>query len=71
MVARRSDIRMINLQVEYSIDLKLDIQSTMTNVVDVAVDTQQGIHFFYICSIFRVVGVFLCQVVLMPDVKLY
>ena len=42
VIARRSDIRMINLEVPYSVDLKLDIETRLTNVVDVAVDTIAG-----------------------------
>ena len=42
VVARRTDIRVISLDVPYSADVKLPIDTFMTNVVDVAVDPLTG-----------------------------
>nr|CAB3263504.1 low-density lipoprotein receptor-related protein 4 [Phallusia mammillata] len=41
-IARRTDIRVISLDVAYSADMKLPIDAYMTNVADVDVDPQEG-----------------------------
>uniref|UniRef100_H2Z4K7 EGF-like domain-containing protein n=1 Tax=Ciona savignyi TaxID=51511 RepID=H2Z4K7_CIOSA len=41
-IARRTDIRVISLDVQYSADVKLPIRSFLANVVDVAVDPRDG-----------------------------
>nr|XP_018667004.1 low-density lipoprotein receptor-related protein 4 isoform X1 [Ciona intestinalis] len=41
-IARRTDIRVISLDVQYSADVKLPIKSYLANVVDVAVEPRDG-----------------------------
>ncbi|XP_076800304.1 low-density lipoprotein receptor-related protein 4-like isoform X2 [Clavelina lepadiformis] len=45
-IARRSDIRVISLDVPYSADVKLSIDGYMTNVVDIAIDPIEG-HLYW------------------------
>jgi len=45
-IARRSDIRIISLDVPYSVDVKLDIKTNLLDVVDVAIDPSNDSIYF-------------------------
>lgn len=42
VIARRSDVRVISLDVAYAADVKLSLQAKLENVIDVAVDPVDG-----------------------------
>ena len=57
--ARRTDIRMVSLDIPYFADVVLAVNSSMKNTIAIGVDPKEGVC---VCICFLVVCIFICEI---------